>query len=252
LEVDGVGFKFFLWDQLRAIYHEAGARTDRVKEFSLQWRFSELETMLSRRLSAHSHGKVSSLNQLMSTEVTYDAHALVARLAAGSPRDMIRLCGRIVSESSRQAGSDLIATGELLRGIWEFCRERSQELCDLTEIARVQSFHFTINQLASDVFRVNWQSMKPRVDSWCDSGVVAKIGTEATERIGRPRDLYGITDVRVGLATRPFEEARLLLEAAVFVCPRCEDVFLAEDERILCTSCGAEPPIADCTSISSG
>jgi hypothetical protein len=250
LEIDGLGFKFFLWDQLERAYRISGARPDRVRSYSLHWRPDELEQMLSKRLGAYSDGRITSFNELTLDSVPFDMNKLVSRLGAGSPRDVVRLAGRIVAEHGRiHQSSDLISYESVRRGVWEYCRERAQELCDLNEISRAGTFQFTINQLASDVFKINRQGMQSRVDAWCDSGVVAKVGTQATSRTGRPRDLYAITDVRVGIATRPFEEVTILLEAGVVLCPSCGEATLAEDERVICARCGAENDFRSCGSL---
>lgn len=50
LETPGVAFKFFLWDQMKEPYQEAGGRPDRLIEYSLDWSVGELKTVLHRRL----------------------------------------------------------------------------------------------------------------------------------------------------------------------------------------------------------
>jgi hypothetical protein len=69
LEMKGLGFKFFLWDLL-----EDEARTftrpDRIKNYTLQWTPLQLKQMLSKRLLAHSAGKVASMHRLRLLEET--------------------------------------------------------------------------------------------------------------------------------------------------------------------------------------
>ena len=96
LETKSVAFKFFLWDQIRNRYLDAGARTDRIPLHVLNWNLKEMSTMLAERLKAYSDGRVSSLNDLLDGTLAYDIHSLVCILAAGSPRDMIRMCKAIV------------------------------------------------------------------------------------------------------------------------------------------------------------
>ncbi len=252
LEAEGVAFKFFLWDELRQPYKEAGSRPDRISEFDLRWRLDELEQILSARLRHFSGGKTSSLNTLQLWGSQYDLHKLVARLAAGSPRDMLRLCARIIQEVSRSGDGQLLITDETLeRAIWEFSRERSEELtADLSEISKVRSFHFTVNHLASDIFKVGSPAARARIDRWTASGVVAKVGTEPTTREGRPRDLYAVIDVRVGIATRSLEDLPYVLQGAGYVCPTCEEVVLSElSDRVLCGRCSAEHKPIECESL---
>lgn len=101
LETPGVGFKFFIWDQTADAYASSGSRPDRVPIFILNWTAEELQKMLSERLRAHSDGVISSFNELLPSSFSVDIHLLLAHFAAGSPRDMIRLAQRIVSEETR-------------------------------------------------------------------------------------------------------------------------------------------------------
>ncbi len=43
LETRGVGFKFFLWDQVREHFLEDGGRPDRVRTYELEWKVADLQ-----------------------------------------------------------------------------------------------------------------------------------------------------------------------------------------------------------------
>ena len=101
LETPGIAFKFFLWDKIQPLYLAGGGRPDRIKIYTLEWKVEELRTMLEERMRAYSLNHTPSFNLLLcEDEEAFDVHRLIAYLAAGSPRDMIRLCKRIVSEAN--------------------------------------------------------------------------------------------------------------------------------------------------------
>jgi hypothetical protein len=90
-----------------------------------------------------------------------NVHRLVAQIGHGSPRDVIRACGRIVDEHTRtSADQSLIRPEAILKGIRTFSEERADELYGpyIEQIRRVGRLTFTINQVASDVFRITSQA----------------------------------------------------------------------------------------------
>jgi hypothetical protein len=161
LETPGLAFKFFLWDKIRENYVDAGARPDRVKMFELRWNVHELERMLTRRIQSFSGGRVSSFNDMCEEGGGLNVHRLLAHIGAGLPRDVIRACGRIIDEHTRTSAEKRLVNHEtVIRGIRSFCEERAEELYGayVEPIRRVRRFNFTINQVASDVFRISSQA----------------------------------------------------------------------------------------------
>jgi hypothetical protein len=242
LETEGVAFKFFLWDQIREAYAAGGSRPDRVPIFPLEWTLDELAQMLSERLAAYSEGNVSSLNQLLCPDVPIDAHRLVAYLAWGSPRDMIRVCKWIVSEETRTSEkSRCIGTEALWAGVRSFANERATELFGtyLDELKKIGEPTFTIKDLVGDVFRVGENAVRRKVQIWQSNGIVAKIG-ELPNPPNRPTYLFGVTDTRLLIAMSPSEHPRDLLERCVMECPQC--TALSITDRILpdCPNCNKE------------
>jgi hypothetical protein len=126
LESPGGAFKFFMWDQIEDSFNEAGSRPDRVPQFRLRWSVAQLEEMMSKRLSAFSSGRIDSLNALVCDDSRVDLHKLVAYLASGSPRDMVRLSQRIVAEETREAASArCLSDRAILGGVRLFSRDRA-------------------------------------------------------------------------------------------------------------------------------
>lgn len=168
LETPGLAFKFFLWDQMKDEYMQNGARPDRVKIHTLNWSATELERMLLERLRAHSDGNVASLNQLVHATVPLDVHKLAARLGEGSPRDMIRFCGRIIDEHTRASAEvGPIELDTIYRAVRTFSIERSEELFGqyLDQLRRIPRMTFTISQLASDVFHSSNEAVRQKVQT---------------------------------------------------------------------------------------
>lgn len=236
LETDGVGFKFFLWDQIKDPYDEAGSRPDRVPTHVLNWSNQELQRMLSERLKAYSNGRATSLNTMLCADVPIDLHVLVSHLAAGSPRDMIRVCGRIVTEQNRISdSSDCIDAASIWKGIRTFSMERSSELfgSHLSDLRKINSVTFTINQLANDVFRISTQAARSKIQKWMSAGAVKKIG-ELPNRGNRPLHLFGVVDLRLAIAMLQNQDIDLVLGNLAVECPACNNICISERTDLTC------------------
>ncbi|WP_305077277.1 P-loop ATPase, Sll1717 family [Methylobacterium sp.] len=239
LETEGVAFKFFLWDQSREAYQEAGGRPDRLLEYTLDWKVQDLQKVLSRRLQTYSSGKIFRFDQLLSDETPFDIHALVSYLAHGSPRDMVRICKKIVDEHTKTgAFSDKIEFRTVKVGISAFSLERARELYGsaFSDLRKIESLNFTINYLASDVFRVSQQAVRTRVKNWQSLGAVAKIG-DVPNPGNRPQYLFGITDPRLALAVNSDASLEEALKAFLIICPHCQELRIAEEGAITCPDC---------------
>jgi hypothetical protein len=210
LETDGVGFKFFLWDRLKNLYLDGGGRPDRVQLLTLNWSVHELRMMLQRRIRAYSRNAVSSLNALTCSQ-DLDLDRLVAYLAAGSPRDVIRASKSIVDEHSRMRASfgtedtdahigepDCIDEQSLWLGIERFVQQRAEEVVGqyLPDLRRIGQPTFVITELASRIFHISQQAARSKVQNWMATGVVSQIG-ERPNPPNKPSHLYGMVDMRV-------------------------------------------------------
>jgi len=250
LETPGLAFKFFLWDQIKDIYFDAGARRDRVKVFELRWNVSELERMLSQRLKSFSDGRVLSFNDMCAHGDRVNVHRLVSHIGAGSPRDVIRACGRIVDEHTRtSADQTLIKPESIMRGVRTFCEERADELygTHIEQIRRVGHLTFTINQIASDVFRITAQAARQKIGQWVNVGACTKID-EVENPGSRPLYLYGITDPRLALACVPRDDLELVMGNYMFLCRECGSVAISDRDEIIC-NCGARSSLERATSM---
>jgi hypothetical protein len=252
LEAPGVGFKFFLWDQVRQTYLESGARPDRVRENQLNWSVDELALMLSKRLEAYSVRAVSSLNALLCKDVQFDAHLLVAYLASGSPRDMIRICGRIVGEQTRTStDTPCITEAALWEGVRSFCEERAPELLRadyLDDLKRIGKPTFTIPHLANDIFRITHEGARRKIQLLTDTGVVARVGDVPNPR-NRPTYLFGVVDARVLVAMMPTTDVPLVLGNYILSCPHCRTLAVTDRDPIDCSVCSKTFRLAEARSL---
>jgi len=252
LEAPGVAFKFFLWDQVRQTYLESGARPDRIRENHLSWSVDELALMLSKRLEAYSAQAVSSFNQLLCDDVRVDAHRLVAYLATGSPRDMIRICGRIVAEQTRTStDAPCITEDAAWSGVRSFCEERAPEIMRadyLDELKRIGTPTFTIPHLANNIFRITHEGARRKIQLWLVTGVVDRVG-DVPSPGQRPTYLFGVVDARVLIAMMPTMDVSLILGNYILVCPHCGRLVNTDRDPITCTSCSSTFRLGDAKSL---
>jgi hypothetical protein len=240
LETPGCGFKFFLWDHIGTMYREGGGRPDRVQILELDWSTTQLQEMLEQRLLAYSDGQVSHLTQMM-CDPTLNLDLLVAYLAQGSPRDMIRVTKSIINEETRVSTESLcLSENSVWAGIKRFAENRSQELYPegmLADLRRVHSPTFTINFVASDVFHTSTEAGRSKIQKWLSAGIVKQVG-EVPNKGNRPLHLYGIVDLRVAISMLTDSEIELVLGNFAILCPQCGGLAISAETSIGCTHCG--------------
>jgi hypothetical protein len=240
LEVSGVAFKLFLWDEIAELLTENNFRFDRIEMDRLKWDQRELSDMLSRRLSTYSEGGVTSLNELVEEGGGFDVHALVAYLANGSPRDMYRLARRIVAEQTRISDDvDRITLDSVWLGVRKFSEARAAELLPqayIDDLRRIGAPTFTNAGIASDVFRINENNARRKIQLWTGTGMVKKIDEIPTAGT-RPRYLYGVVDPRLAIAILPNTEVDLILGTQVLICPECGEPCVTDEAVVTCLNC---------------
>ncbi|MEI7610426.1 MAG: hypothetical protein WCJ64_23855 [Rhodospirillaceae bacterium] len=249
LELPGIGFKFFLWDKIIGDYETSGARPDRVKIFKLNWKVDELQAMLRERLRAFSNNKYTCFTEIVQYP-SVNVHRLVARLCAGSPRDMIRICGRIVDEHTRTRDDPgKIEMSSVYAGIRAFCGERCLELYGVhsEQIRRLKKVTFTVNQLANDVLRVTQQAARNRIGPWQNAGAIRKID-EIENKGNRPLHLYGIVDPRLVIDAFSAHDVELLIGNYIYTCPSCSNLIMSDRAELIC-ECGERTTISEAKSL---
>ena len=237
-----ISIKFFLWDALEP-YYEVDARRDRVQDFRLEWRYSELCTMIDRRLFAYSNGKVRSLRDIFEGEII-DPYRTIISFSNNSPRNVIRMLQDIVDEQVRRGTDGKIDATSLDLGIKKFCRDSARPAYGIeliSELKRISMVGFTTNYLSSDLFRSS-NTARRKIQIWDDKGVIKQVCSVPNKK-GRPSPYYMIRDavlVPVVLESRTVEE----LEADMAVeCQTCDRFYFlhkshfSEEISPLCPNC---------------
>ena len=239
LETSGVAFKFFLWDKMRDDYVSAGGRPDRLLEYVLDWSVEDLATVLSKRLITYSNGKISEFDDLLGGDSPYDIHRMIAYFAHGSPRDMVRICKKIIDEHTKTGRyAPRIEFRTVKSALIGFSAERAKELYGqvFADLKRVGELNFTINKFANDVFRVTTQAARSKVQKWQNSGAVVKIG-EIPNPGNRPQYLFGVVDPRLAVAVTADASLEESLEYSLVICPHCSKLRIVEEGDITCPDC---------------
>jgi hypothetical protein len=240
VEKKGVAFKFFLWDQLRAQFYEANARGDRIQPAILEgWDALQLRTMLTRRLSAYSNGKVTNFNDLLEQDSTIDGHLLLSLLAKGSPREMIRMAESIAAEHTRvRLDKHRITDEEVVAGIKKYSSARAEELAglDLDQLKKIRRITFTRKHLR-ETLQISKTDAKQTLAKWTALGLINKLGDVSSEN-GSSKVLYGLSDLRILLALNIDIPLRQLLSDHAFECSNCSAITITDQDQARCLKCG--------------
>jgi hypothetical protein len=210
LGLPGYGFKFFLWDQIEPFFR-LDARPDRVPQYELKWNRKSLAEVLSKRLLSFSKGAVGTFDSMLEVPCGIDDHLCL--MANGSPRNLIRLCERILAI---QGDRDPKARKISMAAVDQATVAHSEKIClenygetTLKELQRVGRELFTTNFVANDILKITANGARNKITSWVNSGVVAQVGTVVVPPATRPTHLYGVIDpcaVRLMHRAVPFEE----------------------------------------------
>lgn len=225
LGMEAIGFKFFLWDQVETKFIQ-DARPDRIQQFRLIWLRDQLQRVLAERLKAFSDGNISSIGMLCADKPRYDVDAAICIMARGSPRNVIRICERILSaQAEHAADADKIALASIDLGIMNYCEQSASEQYGedtIKDLQRVGRELFTVNYLANDVFKVHANSIRNKITGWANSGLVKQVGTVAVQESKKPLNFYYVNDPVI---------IRLIHRSATF------EGFFA-DRWLPCENCG--------------
>jgi hypothetical protein len=252
LEIEGICFKFFLWDKMKSFYLEKGGRPDRISIHQIEWSVEQISIMLSRRLSSYSEGKIFSLNDFFGLENPLDFHSIIAHLSNGSPRDMIRMCHRIVDEHTKMANTkSLVNFRSASKGISKFSEERSREIYGTIVDGMVRFGrsrfskkemidHYLREEISEDNNSVNVEKL---LKQWIDRGGIslALIDDLDSEDDHSEKHLYNVTDPRLVITVKSNQmRFAQILSECFYICKSCTVVGVSDQdyERIYCRSCG--------------
>ena len=197
LETDGIGFKFFLWDALKP-YCTKDARSDRIFPFTLKWEYSQIRTMLNKRLSAYSSDKINDALKLFDDKKGLGRTILFSEF---SPRDCIRICNRILSEQLKEnETSKLFKLSVVNDSIDLFCKEKVSEFLqsdsNIKHLAKVNGASFSIEELVTKKVAADTPAIRNIINPWTSSELLKKIGL--INRKGKKAvNEYAFMDIRM-------------------------------------------------------
>lgn len=230
LDMKGYAFKSFLWDELKPFVSRY-ARPDRVPQHTMEWKPVSLKDMLAQRLGAFSEGRITTLRAIADPQTKGDLDDHVILFAQRSPRDVIRICQKILAEQMEiDAGARRLSNAAIERGVETFCNEITDEAIAkrvlredwLKDLRKNHRADFTITYVSHDTLKVSTQAARARIQKWTQSGMVKKVGTIISPVTKQPNNLYALTDIR--LAKLVFQESTVsqFLDDKVRVCPNCD------------------------------
>jgi hypothetical protein len=251
LEMPNFGFKFFLWDMLVGDYREV-ARPDRVKYYDLRWKVSHLEDMLSKRLLAHSSGRVGSLGSISAQDAKANIDIAVALFGQGSPRNTIRICKEILDQQSEidSSATELSMTA-IVKGFDVFARNYTNEIFDegiIRDLQKMRRADFTVKYIYTDIFRFTQQAGMTKVRAWQDAGVVKQIGVIQETRGVRSSNHYGVSNILMLKQMFPDVPVFELMNRKIRMCGSCGQVLVRDFDRSGDYTCdGCQAPVSGLT-----
>lgn len=208
LEIDGIGWLFFLWDKVRDEYTSDAfpVRLDKIANAAIAWDETFLAALISKRLQHFSGGAIATFGSLCDRTVPHvDTLSEIIRLSMRSPRELIRVLDTIVREHDDEFASSGSASKLLQptidRALDKYSVETVRRMFDRVHLQQIIRFKLVtfINRDVQYVFRVNDQSARNRIRGWSDAGIVAQTGSRAAEggAGGKPSHEYSVVDSRV-------------------------------------------------------
>ncbi|CAI2765697.1 P-loop ATPase, Sll1717 family [Flavobacterium collinsii] len=203
LETPNISFKFFLWDALRPFTMEH-ARPDRVFSYDLVWTWSQIQTMLSKRVSAYSDGRVTNFTSLFKNRKSLGRVILFSEL---SPRDCVRICNRILSEQFKFNPSSIQFEEHIVdASIESFCKEKAQELItnssNLNYLIKMNKVSFTIEELVTSKLASNSPAVRNIILPWTSGGYLKKIGL-VNRKNAKAVNEYALQEIRLAFIACP-------------------------------------------------
>jgi len=173
-------FKFFLPSELlptlRSRLGPDGFREDRLNIINVEWQDAGIAQVLFNRLYVASDGRYSHFTELVNFEsAPWDVDARLIRFAHGSPRDLVRICKRIVNEHTRLQTDQLyIPDIEIDDALRWFSRARVFELYGsewLAKLLQLRRTPFTLD-VAADALKLSEVELEALLKVWRGKGLV--------------------------------------------------------------------------------
>jgi hypothetical protein len=244
LETDGVGFKFFLWDALKP-YCVKDARPDRLFSFTLKWEYSQIRTMLNKRLEAYSSKRINDALKLFDDKKGLGRTILFSEF---SPRDCIRICNRILSEQLKiNEKSKVFQLKVVNDSIDLFCKEKVSEFLqsdsNIKHLAKVNCASFSIETLVAKKVAADSPAIRNIINPWTSSELLKKIGL-LTRKGKKAVNEYAFMDIRMARFACNAMEMDSFVENKVRRCKTeaCKSFAYRdfEQKKYTCLECGTE------------
>ena len=232
--IKGYAFKYFLWDR---VYHKVleGARADRIPIHSLIWSREKLREMLKKRLMAFSNESISSLDQILSNPYPFTIDEVVTILGWRSPRNVIRVCQEMIAEQTlHNVDVKILAASVLDRSSLKISEKISEELYGtevVSETKKLDREVFTINHLATNIYKSSVNAVRPRVAGWVDKGFLFHVGGDKSTST-KPINVYYVGDPRVNRIINSRLNVMDWLMKNWFPCSHCDADIILNLEHI--------------------
>ncbi|NMM50911.1 P-loop ATPase, Sll1717 family [Marinigracilibium pacificum] len=244
LETDGVGFKFFLWDALKP-YCTKDARPDRLFSFTLKWEYSQIRTMLNKRLEAYSSKRINDALTLFDNKKGLGRTILFSEF---SPRDCIRICNRILSEQLKHNEKSKVFQLRVVNdSIDIFCKEKVSEFLqsdsNIKHLAKVNGASFSIEELVTKKVASDSPAVRNIINPWTSSELLKKIGL--VNRKGKKAvNEYAFMDIRMARFACNAMDMESFIDNKVRRCKTetCKTFAYRDFEKKIytCLECGTE------------
>lgn len=230
--IKGYAFKYFLWDKVYEYLLKSG-RPDRISINSLVWSRTQLLEMLSKRLLAYSENHISNLESIFQTPNELPADDAVTVLAWRSPRNVIRICQEIIAEQTLISSNVTKLDNRVLD---RASLKISEKICEeiygqdtVTEIKKIDRELFSINHLATNIYKVSANAVRPRVTSWIEKGFLFMVGIDKSSGT-RPTNIYCVGDPRANRLINSKKVLSTWLKQTWTICSHCDsDILLSKD-----------------------
>lgn len=210
LEVQGLGWQFFLWENIQPFFREAGkfyVRLDKIAYGTVGWEDGQLMDMIDRRIAYFSEKEIPGISAL--AKVGMDLVATrreLCEICTRSPRELVRLMNVVIREhnvlhSYGTGPSPLLDERSFQSGQDAYVKDVLWNVYDgktLSQVIRLGKVKIT-NKDVQNEFKFGPNPARNRVRNWEDVGLIRLTGTRAAEGDagGKPANEYTIADSRV-------------------------------------------------------
>ena len=208
MEVEGLGWQFFLWDRIRTCltHGPLAIRLDKIAHSEVSWTEDFLRAMLDARVKFFSAGRIEKLSEL--SDGNYHADTKIGEaidLSVFSPRELIRLFDTVSREydSKHSSKSEMrfLSIEDFDAGMDKYVSDVIWSIYDkriLSQMIRLDREIF-VNSEVQKAFKISPPGATNRIVKWEAAGAVALTGKRDAEGGGggKPSNEYSVIDPRI-------------------------------------------------------